>query len=82
MTGIIHSVAASAPPYCTSGHGVLTPSQWTTCAKLGWSQSTTGAATAGASVGHYAGPLIAIFVIAVLLGAVFGRRRSPAAQRS
>ena len=81
MTGTIHALAATVPGYCTSGHGVLTPSQWTTCAKLGWNQSTTGAATAGASVGHYAAPVLVIFAVLVLLAAIT-RRRSPAPQRS
>ena len=81
MTGTIHAAAASVPGSCTSGHGVLTPSQWTTCAKLGWSQSTTGAANAGATTGHYLAPVLAILAILALLALVFGRR-SPAPQRS
>ena len=62
------TVAKSAPAYCTSGTGVHTPAQWATCAKLGWSQPVTGAAHAGAAVGHYAGPgiALAIAIIAVL----------------
>ena len=81
MTGTIHAVAASVPGYCTSGHGILTPSQWTTCAKLGWSQSTTGAATAGAATGHYLAPVVIFLVIAAVLALIFGRR-SPSPQRS
>lgn len=81
MISSVHAAAQAIPGYCTSGHGVLTPAQWTTCAKLGWHQSTTGAATAGASVGHYAAPLIAIVVIVMLLAAM-SKRRSPATSRS
>ena len=82
MTGIIHSVAASAPPYCTSGHGVLTPSQWTTCAKLGWSQSTTGAATAGTFTGHNFAPiLIGVIIGVIILALTRGRSRAPATSK-
>ena len=81
MTGSLHSVAASVPGYCTSGHGILTPSQWTTCAKLGWSQPTGGAVTAGAVTGHYLAPVLAILAVITLLARVFGRR-GPATQGS
>ena len=84
MTTTTHTVieaVTKVPAYCTSGHGVLTQAEWSTCWKLGWNQSTTGTATAGASVGHYAAPVLAILAI-VLLVAAISRRRSPAAQRS
>ena len=81
MTGTIHAVAATVPGYCTSGHGVLTPSEWKTCWNLGSNQPVNGAATAGAAVGHYAAPLIVIIAIVVLLVAA-ASRRSPATSRS
>ncbi len=82
MTGTIHAVAASVPGYCKSGHGILTPSQWTTCAKLGWNQSTTGASTAGYTAGHDVMPAVVIFLIILGLFVLVPRRRRPAPQRS
>jgi hypothetical protein len=59
-------VTSHIPPYCNTG-GVpkLTPSQWAACAKAGWSQPTTGAAHAGATVG--APVLLAVVAVVVIL---------------
>ena len=80
MTRSLAQAVTKVPAYCTSGTGVHTPSQWSTCAKLGWSQSTSGAAQAGSTAGHYVAPVITILVILAVLALIFGRR-SPAPQR-
>jgi hypothetical protein len=56
------------PAYCTSGHGILTPAQWATCAKAGWQQPATGAANLGFSAGHNVAPwaLLAGLIIGLL----------------
>ena len=82
MTGTIHALAASVPGYCTSGTGVRTPAQWATCAKLGWSQPTTGAANAGAAAGHYVAPALLIGVIIGVILLVMSRSGKTAPQGS
>ena len=66
---MLKTIATQVPAYCTSGHGVLTPAQWKACWNAGYNQSTTTAANAGAAVGHYAAPAIAILVIVLLVAA-------------
>lgn len=69
-------VASHIPPYCSTG-GVpkLTPSQWTACAKAGWSQPTTGAAHAGAAFGSPAlVAVIAVVALLVIVAVMRGRR--------
>lgn len=77
---------ATAPPpsYCTSGTGIHTPSQWTTCAKLGWNAPTTGAAHAGYVAGHTGVPIFLAVIVVVLIVAALARSgaRSAAPQRS
>jgi hypothetical protein len=62
--------ASHVPAYCnTDDMHKLTPAGWAACAKAGWSESTTGAAHAGASVGS---PVLAVAIITVIvLGLVF-----------
>lgn len=71
----IAAAAQQVPGYCTSGHGILTPAQWSTCAKLGWSQpvnSTVG--HVGYTLGSNAVP--AIGIILIILALVWLVRRS------
>jgi hypothetical protein len=82
VIALVHQAATAIPGYCTSGHGILTPSQWSYCAKLGYSEPTTGAANAGFSVGHSGAPVfIAIALAIILLAAMaIARSRKPATQ--
>lgn len=77
------AAAQNVPGYCTSGHGILSPQQWQTCAKLGWNQSTSGAATAGSYAGHNIAPIL--IVLLILLGIIAltrrGRSASPATSK-
>lgn len=74
MTGTIHSLAASIPGYCSSGYGVRTPSQWLTCARLGWHEPTTAAANAGYFAGHNIAPvLVVLILLAMVVAWVRGR---------
>ncbi len=85
MISSLYEVAAAVPGYCTSGHGVLTPTEWKTCWDLGWSQPTTGAAHAGYAAGHGGAPVLLILVVVVLVLAGMvraGRNHRAAAQGS
>jgi hypothetical protein len=73
--------ATAIPGYCTSGHGIITPSQWSYCAKLGYSEPTTAAVHAGNAVPP--GAWVALFVILALFALVKMTRsgsRRPATQ--
>jgi hypothetical protein len=73
--------ATAIPGYCTSGHGIVTPAQWSTCAKLGWNQPTTGAVHLGTAVGGAgAGVLMVVAVVVLLLLVAMSRSRKPATQ--
>jgi hypothetical protein len=83
MTTALAQAAQAIPAYCSSGHGVLTPSQWKTCWDAGWSQPVTGAAHAGAATGHYAAPGIAIAIAIIAILFLLSKTGSSAApQRS
>ncbi len=82
MTNPLTALAAHpVPAYC--GNLIKTPPQWKACWDAGWSQSTTGAANAGATAGHYghyAAPWVigALIVLAVIWLMTRKRSGSPA----
>lgn len=80
MTTSLTTLAAKAPAYCSSGHGVLTPAQWKTCWNAGWSQPVTNAANSGAIAGHSVVPwmLLVGVIIGVILLASRSRSGTPA----
>jgi hypothetical protein len=87
MSTSIHAAGhalASVPGYCTSGHGILTSSEWTRCAKLGWSEPVNTSLThTGSTIGSDAVPVAVVFlVILALIFVARAVRRTPAAQRS
>ena len=81
-----HAVAQAAtqvPAYCTSGHGVLTPAQYSYCVHLGWNQSySTPISNDLAGHGSGFGVPVIIAVIIVALYLMLRSRRSPVAARS
>ena len=82
MITALAEAAKAIPAYCSSGKGVHTPQQWAYCAKLGWQQPTTNAASSGYSVGYHAVPVLGILIVIALvlwgLSRLGSRRSAPA----
>jgi hypothetical protein len=77
---LVASPATSVPAYCgSSWHNpkITTPSQWATCAKIGWNEPTTNFAHAGQAVGH-AFPAILAGITLILLVAIAVKLRRAA----